>query len=278
MRVLNVDSVIASAASDLLAKYSHRSLGTNDALIATTAQVKRLPLLTRNRKHFEFIEEIALADIPPAQLRITDASAPHGRTCPSPNATHLYVVSSSSPIGPRTWSFCVLTATSAPKPNCPPSLKRVLALTNTADELISSTKRVALAQSFVRMLSECSVLCYLDVGDGLFDAVHDLDTEDQPQPFGVEVVGAGREHHRVPSTIFQDRKRLRRGAQFDIALRQAGGHHRQEAFCHRSMHQDGVEGVADAGALHLGILHDRHRLVEIRRFRPRRCGRCPCPR
>lgn len=65
IRVLNVDSVIASAASELLAKYSDRSLGINDALIAATALVKHLPLLTRNRKHFEFIEELTLADIPP---------------------------------------------------------------------------------------------------------------------------------------------------------------------------------------------------------------------
>jgi predicted nucleic acid-binding protein len=65
VRVLNVDSTIASAASELLGKYSHRSLGTNDALIAATAFVKHLPLLTRNRKHFEFLEEITLADIPP---------------------------------------------------------------------------------------------------------------------------------------------------------------------------------------------------------------------
>ncbi len=65
----------------------------------------------------------------------------YGRTCPSPNTTHLYVVSSCKPIGPRAWSFCVLMATSAPRPNWLPSLKRVLALTKTAAESTSLTKR-----------------------------------------------------------------------------------------------------------------------------------------
>jgi predicted nucleic acid-binding protein len=64
IRVLNVDPVIAAAASELLQKYSDRSLQVNDALIAATAWTKQLPLLTRNRKHYEFIEEIELGDLP----------------------------------------------------------------------------------------------------------------------------------------------------------------------------------------------------------------------
>ena len=64
VRVINVDSVIAAAASELLLKYPNDPLRVNDALIAATAWVKRLPLLTRNRKHYEFIAEIILADLP----------------------------------------------------------------------------------------------------------------------------------------------------------------------------------------------------------------------
>jgi predicted nucleic acid-binding protein len=64
VRVINVDSVIAAAASELLMKYPNAPLRVNDALIAATAWVKRLPLLTRNRKHYEFIAEITLADLP----------------------------------------------------------------------------------------------------------------------------------------------------------------------------------------------------------------------
>ncbi len=64
IRVLNVDPVIAAAASELLQKYSQHPLQVNDALVAATAWVKQLPLLTRNRKHYEFIEEIELCDLP----------------------------------------------------------------------------------------------------------------------------------------------------------------------------------------------------------------------
>ena len=64
VRVINVDSVIAAAASELLLKYPNDPLRVNDALIAATAWGKKLPLLTRNRKHYEFIAEITLAGLP----------------------------------------------------------------------------------------------------------------------------------------------------------------------------------------------------------------------
>ena len=64
VRVLNVDPVIAAAASELLQKYTNEPLRVNDALIAATAWTKKLPLLTRNRKHYEFIMEIELANLP----------------------------------------------------------------------------------------------------------------------------------------------------------------------------------------------------------------------
>lgn len=61
VRVLTVDAVIAAAASELLQKYHHQSLRVPDALIAATAWTKKLLLITRNRKHYVFIEEITLA-------------------------------------------------------------------------------------------------------------------------------------------------------------------------------------------------------------------------
>jgi len=64
IRVLEVDAVIAVAASELLQKYPHTPLRTSDALIAATAWTKHLPLLTRNDKHYNFIEEITLVSIP----------------------------------------------------------------------------------------------------------------------------------------------------------------------------------------------------------------------
>ena len=63
IRVLEVDAAIAVAASELLQKYPHTPLKTSDALIAATAWAKHLPLLTRNDKHYNFIEEITLLPI-----------------------------------------------------------------------------------------------------------------------------------------------------------------------------------------------------------------------
>lgn len=63
IRVLEVDAVIAVAASELLQKYPHTPLRISDALIAATAWTKHLPLLTRNDKHYNFIEEITLISI-----------------------------------------------------------------------------------------------------------------------------------------------------------------------------------------------------------------------
>ena len=53
------------------------------------------------------------------------------------------LVSSGSPIGPRACSFWVEMPISAPKPNSPPSVKRVDALTITAALSSDRTKRRA---------------------------------------------------------------------------------------------------------------------------------------
>ena len=63
IRVLEVDAVIAAAASELLQKYANTPLQVHDALVAATAWTKHLPLLTRNDKHYAFIEEIELVSI-----------------------------------------------------------------------------------------------------------------------------------------------------------------------------------------------------------------------
>lgn len=59
-RPIPVDPHIAAAASELLAKYSDRNLRIPDALIAATSWVKGIPLLTRNFRHYQFIEEIQI--------------------------------------------------------------------------------------------------------------------------------------------------------------------------------------------------------------------------
>ncbi|MGH7409217.1 MAG: PIN domain-containing protein [Candidatus Methylomirabilales bacterium] len=53
---------IADRYSRLLRKYSRRPLRPADALIAAAAWVTRLPLVTRNQKHYTFISEITLID------------------------------------------------------------------------------------------------------------------------------------------------------------------------------------------------------------------------
>jgi predicted nucleic acid-binding protein len=59
-RIIPVDSSIAQTATEFISKYKHKKLGNADALIAATALVKNMPLITRNTKHFNFIKEIRL--------------------------------------------------------------------------------------------------------------------------------------------------------------------------------------------------------------------------
>ena len=61
VKVFRVDNDIASKYQQLLAKYGEKPETIVDFIIAATAWSKKLPLLTRNRKHFENIEEITLS-------------------------------------------------------------------------------------------------------------------------------------------------------------------------------------------------------------------------
>jgi predicted nucleic acid-binding protein len=66
-RLIPIDKLIAERFSRLLQKYNHHGLRKADALIAATAWSRKLPLLTRNTKHYRFISEIRLID--PLQLK-----------------------------------------------------------------------------------------------------------------------------------------------------------------------------------------------------------------
>jgi len=57
-RIIPLNSRIAQIYSDLRRKY--RSLEKEDALIAATALVRKLPLVTRNWKHYKMIEGLTL--------------------------------------------------------------------------------------------------------------------------------------------------------------------------------------------------------------------------
>jgi predicted nucleic acid-binding protein len=60
-RIIPLDDRIAGTYSDL--RRRHPSLEKEDALIAATALVKKLPLVTRNLKHYKSIEGLILFNI-----------------------------------------------------------------------------------------------------------------------------------------------------------------------------------------------------------------------
>lgn len=61
MRVLRIDDDIQKKFLFLMRKYGEKPDLIADYIIAATAWSKNLPLLTRNRKHFEHIKEIKLS-------------------------------------------------------------------------------------------------------------------------------------------------------------------------------------------------------------------------
>ena len=63
LKIIPIDADISLKYSDLLAKYRNKGLHPPDTIIAATAWSKKLPLLTRNRRHFSYIEEIKLSPI-----------------------------------------------------------------------------------------------------------------------------------------------------------------------------------------------------------------------
>lgn len=63
LKTISIDPDISLKYSDLLAKHHDNRLQPPDAIIAATAWSKKLPLLTRNRRHFSYIEEIKLSPI-----------------------------------------------------------------------------------------------------------------------------------------------------------------------------------------------------------------------
>src|SRR5699024_1143640 len=76
---------------------------------------------------------------------------------PSPVTTYLVEVSSSRPIGPRACSFWLEIPISAPKPNSPPSVKRVEAFTITAAASTRDTKYREAFRESVTIASVCWV-------------------------------------------------------------------------------------------------------------------------
>ena len=64
MRIINPDDEIAEAYTDLLQRYPYLRDHLADALIAATAWVKGLPVVTTNVRHFVPIEGIEVISFP----------------------------------------------------------------------------------------------------------------------------------------------------------------------------------------------------------------------
>lgn len=61
IKVLRIDDDINKKYLFLMKKYGERPDSIVDYIVAATAWSKKLPLLTRNKKHFEHIKEITLS-------------------------------------------------------------------------------------------------------------------------------------------------------------------------------------------------------------------------
>jgi predicted nucleic acid-binding protein len=63
VKVLKTDEMIHEQFTELLLRYGDEPERRADYIIAATALAKRLPLLTRNRKHFKHIENLVLSPV-----------------------------------------------------------------------------------------------------------------------------------------------------------------------------------------------------------------------
>jgi len=63
VKILKVDKSVQKHFNLLMKQYGDRPEATGDYIIAATALAKKLPLLTRNRKHFEYIKELVLSPV-----------------------------------------------------------------------------------------------------------------------------------------------------------------------------------------------------------------------
>jgi len=63
LKVLKIDQDISRKYTLLLNKYGEQQTSIADFIIAATAWSKNIPILTRNKKHFEIIQEISLCPV-----------------------------------------------------------------------------------------------------------------------------------------------------------------------------------------------------------------------
>ena len=151
----------------------------------------------------------------------------------------------------------MLIPISAPSPSSPPSLKRVLALTITAELSTSATKRRAAARSLVTIASvwpePCRVMWSIaSSSDSTTATARILSRYSVSQSAGLAGV--------MPGTICRRSGRRAARRPRDQGIGRAAGR-KSEAIA--LVDQQRLGGVADAGALDLGVDDDldRHREV-----------------
>ena len=189
------------------------------------------------------------------------------RTWPSPVTTYLVDVISGSPIGPRACSFWVVMPISAPKPNSPPSVNRVDALTRTAAESTSAANRRAAARSLGDDRLGVAGGPAADVLDRLVEVGDDGRGDVEGEVLGRPVLVGGRHHPVV-------RREGRVAVDGHAGVLQRGDDPRQELVGDVGVHEQRLGGVADAGALGLGVEHDGERPCRGRPRGRRTRGSC----
>ena len=174
----------------------------------------------------------------------------HDRTCPVPWTTYFDQVSSRSPIGPRACSFWVEMPISAPSPSSPPSTNRVEALTTTPPR--RPPRHEALGARPGRRHDGFGVARAVagDVVDGGVEVVDDGHGHHQIRGIRCEVVLVGRRRRA-------SRARTRRRRDLDAGQASSEPARPGRNVAATSLvHEQGLGGVADPGALRLGVEHD----------------------
>ena len=169
------------------------------------------------------------------------------------------MVNSSSAIGPRACSFCVLIATSAPSPIALPSVKRVLAFQYTAAESTSLREALGvfrrLGQDAVRML--CAVP--RDMRNRLVDIIHYFEIERQIVPLGIKVISR-RPHYAF--VLADNLKCARIRVEFHTLRAQNINDPWQQISSDSLMNQQRFHRIADRWPLCLGVVQNRYDPVQ----------------
>ena len=161
-------------------------------------------------------------------------------------------------MGPRAPSFWVEMPISQPKPNSPPSVKRVEAFTYTAALSTAVQKACAAASSPVMMALGMARGMGRNVGHRLFQAAHHAHGQNIIQKLGVKIVRPG-------GRARDDGRRARAKAQLGVLFGHALGQHGQKLPRHSLVHQAHLGRVAHGRAAGFGVIDNGERHCKVGR-------------